>query len=50
MPKLVEDVVTMAVDIHREGKLDGNLEVAEFLETGLSKLNLNYDIVYHDWY
>lgn len=48
LPKLIEDVIKMAIDVHPYGKTDGTEEVRELIESGLSKTNLKYDIVYTD--
>ena len=48
LPRLVEDVVKMALDVHPQGKTDGTEEVLRLLREGLSQTHLRYDVVYSD--
>lgn len=49
LPKLVEDTVNIALQLHPFGKTDGQEEVKEFVEKeGHKMMQLPYDLIYHD--
>lgn len=48
LPKLVEDVVKMTLDIHQFGKKEGTEEVLTLINSGLKETQLSYEIIYSD--
>lgn len=49
LPKLVDDTVKLALQLHPYGKADGGEEVRQFLEQGGHRLmQLPYDVVYRE--
>lgn len=47
LPKLVDDTVKVALQLHPLGQENGEAEVKQFLEQGAVKqLQLPYDIIY----
>ena len=49
LPKLVDDVVTMGLELHPMGKTEGTEEVKNFLDNGFKDLKLKYEIIYQEW-
>jgi hypothetical protein len=48
LPRLVDDIVKMTLNIHKLGKTEGNEEVKELVNNGLKENNLNYDVIYNE--
>lgn len=49
LPKLVDDTINLANQLHCLGKTDGVEEVKAFLESdGKSKLKLDYSVIYSE--
>ena len=48
LPKLVEDIVKMALGVHKFGKTEGKEEVEELLSNGLNDNQLKYDVIFYD--
>ncbi len=48
LPKLVDDIIKMALNAHPYANLEGNQEVKEIVENGLNKCQLKYDIIHYE--
>ena len=48
LPKLVDDIIKMALNAHPYGNLEGHEQVKEILENGLKECQLKYDIIHYD--
>jgi len=49
MPKLVDDSIKLAFELHPEGQKDGEAQVKSFLENDdLSKMALDYRVIFRD--
>ena len=48
LPKLVDDIVKMALETHPYGQLEGHDQVKQLVEAGLGECQLKYDIIHYD--
>ena len=46
LPKLVEDIVKMSLEVHTYGKNEGSLEVQKLLEAGMAENQCQYQVLY----
>lgn len=46
LPKLVEDIVKMSLEVHTYGKNEGSLEVQKLLEAGMAENQCEYQVLY----
>ena len=46
LPKLVEDIVKMSLEVHTYGKNEGSLEVQKLLEAGMAEKQCQYQVLY----
>lgn len=46
LPKLVEDIVKMSLEVHTYGKNEGSLEVQKLLEAGIAENQCQYQVLY----
>ena len=48
LPKLVDDIVKMALNAHPYGSIEAQEEVKQIVETGLQECQLNYQIIHYE--
>jgi len=48
LPKLVDDIVKMALNAHPYGNTEGEEQVKEIVENGLKETQLKYDIIFYE--